>query len=65
MRGSSRLYETQGLRAEACIRSARLLRGAEETNLIEDRVGDLDLSGEHELHLTFEPYQIRTICLHC
>ncbi|MCG8452335.1 MAG: glycosyl hydrolase-related protein [Spirochaetales bacterium] len=56
-----RCYETQGGTVDTAIESSQEFQVVEETNLLEQKVGDL--AWEDGVKLQFSPYEIRTFRL--
>jgi alpha-mannosidase len=56
-----RYYEAHGTRGPATLRFAHPVTGAEACNLLEDRTGDAERAGAHEVRLRVKPYELGTL----
>jgi alpha-mannosidase len=56
-----RLYEAYGTRGPATLRFAGAVAEAEECNLLEERVGEVERRGRRELRLAVRPYELKTL----
>ncbi len=55
-----RLYECEGTKTQANIRINRAVKGAQLTNLLEDKLEDIDINSG-EFSLEFRPFEIKTV----
>jgi alpha-mannosidase len=58
-----RLFESQRKRGLVVLKSFVPIRSAWETNLLEENQEPCTLV-DHEIHLNFKPYEIKTLCIH-
>lgn len=56
-----RLYEGHGTRGPATLHFAHPVAWAEECNLLEDRLGEVERVGEREVRVSVKPYELKTL----